>query len=70
MAKKSFSIRLDSELLQKISHIAAYEGRSLNRQLLVLINKCVQVYENHDRYNKNIQHGPDESHSSKEEECE
>ncbi|MBE5782115.1 MAG: Arc family DNA-binding protein [Clostridiales bacterium] len=45
MVKKSFSIRLDSEMLEKISRIAAYEGRSLNRQILVVINQCIKRYE-------------------------
>lgn len=45
MAIKSFSIRLDSEMLDKIHVIADYEGRSANGQVMVLIRDCIEKYE-------------------------
>ncbi|MBQ9768648.1 MAG: Arc family DNA-binding protein, partial [Clostridia bacterium] len=36
MAIKSVSIRIEEEMLNKIAHIADYEGRSVNSQVLVL----------------------------------
>ena len=37
MAIKSLSIRIDSEMLDKLHVVADYEGRSANGQILVLI---------------------------------
>ncbi len=45
MAIKSYSIRIDSELLDKLHIVADYEGRSANSQVLVLIRKCVEAFE-------------------------
>lgn len=45
MAKKSMSIRIDDDLLDKLHIVADYEGRSANGQVLVLIRKCVEQYE-------------------------
>lgn len=45
MAKKSLSIRIDDDLLDKLHIVADYEGRSANGQILVLIRKCVEQYE-------------------------
>ena len=42
---KSLSIRIDEELLHKLHVVADYEGRSANSQILVLIRKCVEEYE-------------------------
>ena len=50
MAQKSISVRIDSELLDKLHVVADYEGRSANSQILVLIRKCVEAYEK--------EHGP------------
>ena len=36
MAIKSVSIRIEEEMLNKLSYIADYEGRSVNSQVLVL----------------------------------
>ena len=46
MAVKSVSIRIEAELLEKIARIAAIENRSINQQVLLLIKKCIQRYEN------------------------
>lgn len=45
MAIKSLSIRIDSELLDKLHVVADYEGRSANSQILILIRDCIERYE-------------------------
>lgn len=50
MAIKSYSIRIDSALLDRLHYVAGYEGRSANSQILVLIRNCVERYED--------KHGP------------
>ena len=45
MAVKSFSIRIDEEMLNKRHIVADYEGRSSNSQILILIRDCVEKYE-------------------------
>lgn len=42
---KHLSIRTEEELHDKLQYIAAYEGRSLNGQLVVLIQQCVRAFE-------------------------
>ncbi len=45
MAVKSVSIRIEEEMLEKLSHIADYEGRSVNSQILILIRQTIQQFE-------------------------
>ena len=45
MSTKSYSIRIDDELLNKIHVVSHYEGRSLNSQVNILIRKCVDDFE-------------------------
>ena len=45
MAIKSLSIRIDEEMLHKLHVVADYEGRSANSQILVLIRKSIEEYE-------------------------
>ena len=45
MKVKTFTVRIDPELLDKFHVVAAYEGRSANGQMLVLIRKCIEGYE-------------------------
>ncbi|MCL2375822.1 MAG: hypothetical protein FWC76_00360 [Defluviitaleaceae bacterium] len=45
MAIKSISIRIDSEILNKLHYVAAYEGRSGNSQIVKLIRDCIERYE-------------------------
>ncbi len=45
MAIKSVSIRIEEEMLNKISYIADYEGRSVNSQVLVLIRENINAFE-------------------------
>lgn len=45
MAIKSVSIRIEEDMLNKISYIADYEGRSVNSQVLVLIRQNIKSFE-------------------------
>lgn len=45
MAVKSFSIRIEEEMLKKIAFVADYEGRSTNSHILVLIRKSIKEFE-------------------------
>ena len=45
MAVKSLSIRIEDEMLHKLHVISAYEGRSANSQILILIRGAVEAYE-------------------------
>ncbi len=45
MAVKSVSIRMEEEMLKKLSYIADYEGRSVNSQVLVLIRERIKAFE-------------------------
>ncbi len=45
MKIKSVTIRIDSEMLNKLHVIADYEVRSTNSQILILIRDCIKKYE-------------------------
>ena len=45
MMAKHMSVRLDEELLAKLHVVADYEGRFVNRHILVLIRKDIEKYE-------------------------
>ena len=45
MAIKSVSIRIEEEMLDKISYVADYEGRSVNSHVLVLIRENIKAFE-------------------------
>ena len=45
MAVKSFSIRIEEEMLDKLSYVANYEGRSANSHVLVLIRDSIKAFE-------------------------
>ena len=45
MAIMRVSIRIEEEMLNKITHIADYEGRSVNSQVLVLIREKIKAFE-------------------------
>jgi len=45
MAKRSLSIRIDNDVLDKLRYVAAYEGRSINSQIVYLIRDCIVKYE-------------------------
>ena len=44
------SIRMDSEMHDKLRYIAKYEGRSMSSQILQLIKSCIRDFEQ--------EHGP------------
>ena len=45
MAIKSYGVRIDSELLEKLHFVSSYEDRSANSQVLHLIRTCVRDFE-------------------------
>lgn len=45
MAVKSVSIRIEEEMLNKLSFVADYEGRSINSHILVLIRDSIRQHE-------------------------
>jgi len=45
MAIKSFSIRIEEEMLEKLGYVATYEGRSVNSHVLVLIRDSIKAFE-------------------------
>lgn len=45
MTVKNSSIRLDSEMFDKLHYIADYEGRSANGQIMVLVRNCIEEFE-------------------------
>lgn len=45
MAIKSLSIRIDSDMLDKLHVVADYEGRSANSEILILIRDAIEAYE-------------------------
>lgn len=46
MAIKSYSIRIDEELLHKLHIVASYELRSANSEIIILIREAVEKFEN------------------------
>ena len=44
-SKSHLSIRMNQEQHDKFQYIASYEGRSMSKQILFLINKCVRDFE-------------------------
>ena len=45
MAVKSVSIRMEEEMLNKISYVADYERRSINSHVLFLIRESIKEFE-------------------------
>jgi hypothetical protein len=45
MAIKSVSIRIEEAMLEKLSYVADYEGRSLNSHILVLVRQNIRAFE-------------------------
>lgn len=51
---KHVSVRIDEELLEKLHIVSDYEGRSINKHILVLIRKSIEQYEKeHGKIGKN-----------------
>lgn len=45
MKIKSYSIRIEQDLLHKLHYMAAYDGRSANSQVLYYIKQAVVAFE-------------------------
>ena len=45
MKIKSYSIRIEDDLLQQLHYMAAYDGRSANSQVLYYIKQAVTSFE-------------------------
>ena len=45
MKNKSYSIRIEQDLLHKLHYMAAYDGRSANSQVLYYIKQAVVAFE-------------------------
>ncbi len=45
MPVKSVSIRIEDEMLKKLSYVADYERRSINSHILVLIRESIRSFE-------------------------
>ena len=45
MSNKNFSLRIDSEMLDKLHYIADYEGRTKNKEIEQLIKKRIAEFE-------------------------
>ena len=45
MPVKSVSIRIEDEMLKKLTYVADYEGRSINSHILVLIRESIRAFE-------------------------
>ena len=48
--KVHISIRMNRELHDKLQYVAAYDGRSMSKQILYLVTTCVRDFEK--------EHGP------------
>lgn len=46
MAVKSISIRIDEQLLHKLHIVSDYEGRSANSQIIFIVKKMIEQFEN------------------------
>ena len=42
---RHLTVRIDDRTLDKLHYVAAYEGRSANSQILILIRDCIEAYE-------------------------
>lgn len=42
---KHLGIRIDETMHYKLSYIAKYEGRSINKEVLFLITECIRNFE-------------------------
>lgn len=45
MERNHLSIRMDKELHDRFQYAADYEGRSMSRQILCLIQNCIREFE-------------------------
>lgn len=45
MDNKHLGLRIDGETHYKLKYIAEYDGRSINKQVIHLIHKCIREFE-------------------------
>lgn len=45
MELKHISVRIDEEMLKKLHVVSDYEGRSINKHILVLVRQSIAQYE-------------------------
>ena len=45
MDNKHLGLRIDEKTHYKLKFIADYEGRSINKQIIHLIHKCIREFE-------------------------
>ena len=43
--QKSFTIRIDEDILRKFQYVAKYDARSASGQILHLIHQCIRDFE-------------------------
>lgn len=43
--RKSFTLRIDGDILEKFKYVCGYEARSMNKQLLLFIRETVNEFE-------------------------
>lgn len=43
--EKHFSLRINADLLKKFHYVCEYDGRSANKEILILIRKCIAEFE-------------------------
>ncbi len=42
---KHLGLRVEPELHRKLAYISEYEGRSMNGQIIYLVNRCIRKFE-------------------------
>ena len=45
MQEKHLGLRIDDETHYKLKYISEYEGRSINKQVIYLVQKCIRDFE-------------------------
>ena len=45
MDGKHLGLRIDDETHAKLKYVAEYEGRSINKQVVYLVQKCIREFE-------------------------
>lgn len=45
MKEKHLGLRIDEETHYKLKYISEYEGRSINKQVIYLVQKCIRDFE-------------------------
>ena len=45
MKEKHLGLRIDEETHYKLKYISEYEGRSINKQVIYRVQKCIRDFE-------------------------